>query len=161
GWWSGRKEQAALTVVQDYVKSDAAVKRADVGHQGVAELHLALADYRRLLRRDDGAQEAKQQLQQALAHLGEVKGQSDERDAVLADVALGWIELGGSGEDVDRGRRLKWEEVHKGLRSTLIGIRDEEARLMALRAVCRRLIAHDQAALAIPLTAAVTADGVK
>ena len=164
GWWGARKEQALLNIVQEYVKSAGAIKA--VGEEGVASLHVATGQYHLLTNREGkpeehqgSAEKARNEFQQALAHLGEAKVTSPERDAVLADLALALVELGGNEQEVEKGLRLKWDKVHAQLRGTLAGINDEEARLVALRAVSRRLIARDQAQQALDLAAQTFATG--
>jgi hypothetical protein len=161
GWWSGRKETAAYVTLTTYAKSDGAVKA--VGHEGVAALYVAAGDYQRRTRiggtpPDGCAKRAKEQFQQALGHLGEAKSGA-ERDAVLLDLAQAQVELGGNSEEIEKGTRLKWDAVQGDVAATLTAINNEEARLLALRGVCRRLIALGQAERALPLAFAAFADG--
>ncbi len=156
-WWGARKETALYNAVVEYAKSPAAEKA--VGEEGVAALHLAVGDYHRLMNREGSADKARNEFQQALAHLGAAKPTSPERDAVLADLALALVELGGNEQEVEKGLRLKWDKIHAQLRGTLAGINDEEARLVALRAVSRRLIERDQAQQALDLAAQAFATG--
>jgi hypothetical protein len=155
GWWGGRKERAAYDSVLEYAKSDAAVKK--VGDEGVASLYVSLGEYQRLSK--GGAEKAREQFQKALAHLGNARLSSSERDAVLMDLALAQVELGGTDQEADKGTRLKWSVVHKTLVASLSAMRDEEGRLAALRAVTRRLIDLDQGQRAVDLASQVFAAG--
>ena len=164
GWWSARKEQAALDAVLKYAKSDDAAKA--VGYEGAASLYLAAGEYHRLANRPGSfenregcAWNARSEFQQALARLGEANELSLERDAVLADLALAWIELGGDAKEVEKGLRLPWKKIHEQLQVVLAGIHDEEARLLALRNASRRLIALNQGQVAHDLSAQVFAGG--
>ncbi len=77
---------------------------------------------------------------------------SEERDALLTDLALAQIDLGGDKAEVDAGFRLSWDEIQKRLVAILGQITNAEARLDALRIVVERLRASGQAARVLPLT---------
>ena len=125
-------------------------------------LHIAAGEYYRLTRRRPSARKkAREQFKQALAHLGQAKAESLERDAVLMDLAQAQLEMGGNEQEVEKGLRLKWNDVHKDLLATLVGINDEEMRLLALRWVSRRLISRDRSQLALDLANQAFADGKK
>ena len=62
-----------------------------------------------------------------------------ERDLLLVDLALAQAELGGTGVDVDQGKRLKWEAALKDLRQTLPRITSSGGRLHALRLLAHQL----------------------
>ena len=76
----------------------------------------------------------------------------EERDAVLTDLALALIELGGDKPETDQELRLPWDEIQKRLSTTLREITDTEARLQALRAVAHRLVERGQSVRVRPLT---------
>lgn len=78
--------------------------------------------------------------------------QGDERDAVLADLALALVELGGDKADIDQERRLPWDKTQQLLVATLGQIQNGEARLLALRAVAQRLGERGQNVRILPLT---------
>ncbi len=157
GWWNARKEKAAVESVVNFAKSSA-VKA--VGHEGAAALHLALGDYYRQRRRSDAATKAREQFRLALGHLGEADVASTEKDAILIDLALAQVEMADLvGQDLENGQKLKWSDVHKSLVGSLAAIHDEEARLEALRAVTRRLIARGQGQQALDLANQVFTTG--
>lgn len=77
---------------------------------------------------------------------------SEERDALLGDLALAQIELEGDKAEIDAGRRLAWDEIQKRLLATLGQINDAEARLQSLRIVAQRLRASGKTSRVLPLT---------
>jgi predicted negative regulator of RcsB-dependent stress response/DNA-directed RNA polymerase subunit M/transcription elongation factor TFIIS len=78
--------------------------------------------------------------------------QDEERDALLADLALAEVELGGDKPDTDQELRLPWDKTQQLLRAILGEIRDGEARLYALRQVAQRLRQRGEALRVLPLT---------
>ncbi len=90
--------------------------------------------------------------------------QGAERDALLIDLALAEVELGGDKPDTDQELRLPWDKVQQLLLATLREIENGEAKLHALRAVCQSLREHGQASRLLPLAnqlfAAADADKV-
>jgi hypothetical protein len=75
-----------------------------------------------------------------------------ERDLGLYALGAAWVDIGGSGDQLQKDLKVKWDEVHKSLRATLGAIGSSEARREAVRAVTRRLIAAGQADRVLPLT---------
>ena len=69
-----------------------------------------------------------------------------ERDALLQDLALAEVELGGKPEDVDAGRKAPWDDVQKDLRATLGDMQESEPKREALRTVARRLAEQNEGA---------------
>jgi len=63
-----------------------------------------------------------------------------ERDALLRDIALAWVDLGGGGKAMDDGTRVGWDRVQKELERTLLQIESPDARASALRDVTTRLL---------------------
>ena len=78
--------------------------------------------------------------------------QGTERDALLGDLAVAEVEMGGDKPDADQELRLPWDKTHQLLLAALRDIHDAEAKLYALRAVAQRLREHGQAARVLPLT---------
>ncbi|HTU88835.1 MAG TPA: hypothetical protein VMF69_01950 [Gemmataceae bacterium] len=78
--------------------------------------------------------------------------QGEERDALLADLALAEVELGGDKPDIEQELRLSWDKTQQLLRATLVEIHDAEAKLHALRAVAQRLRERGQAGRVLLLT---------
>jgi hypothetical protein len=99
---------------------------------------------------DPPAVAANKQLGTAFNTLRSING--EDRDALLSDLALAQVDLGGDKVEVDEGRRLAWDDVQKRLVATLGQISDGEARLETLRTVVQRLRASGQAARIMPLT---------
>jgi hypothetical protein len=97
------------------------------------------------------AVEANNQFGKALTTLRSAP-KSDKRDALLGDLALALMELGGDQPETDAELRLSWDEVQKRLVATLADITNGEARLQTLRRVARRLLERGQSARVLPLT---------
>ncbi len=146
GWLNRSREQRALKRALDYAASDKA------SPQDKAALHLGAGAYFVHGKRTGSADEARKQFAKALGALGEVSGV--EHDALLGEMALLQVELGGSAiADLDDKRALKWADVQKSLLASLSAIVDHEARLDALRALTRRLSERDQVERVLPLVA--------
>lgn len=156
--WTARqaaveKQADTLAHAVAYLKSEEATKR--LGPEGVAELHRAVGVYYLRSRQADAVVEAQRHFD--LAFQGLRDGSGLERDMVLTDLALVRVELGGSGDEVDEGRRLNWDDTKYGsgvikmVRATLGSIQSRPARLEALRPVMARLIARGQARSAYAL----------
>jgi tetratricopeptide (TPR) repeat protein len=77
--------------------------------------------------------------------------QGEERDALLTDLALAEVEMGGDKPDTDQELRLPWDKTQQLMLATLREIHDAQARLFAFRAVAQRLREHGQAARVLPL----------
>lgn len=78
--------------------------------------------------------------------------QDAERDALLADLALDEIELGGEQPEAIQELRLTWDKTQQLLLATLREIHDAEAKRYALRDIAQGLREHGQAARVLPLT---------
>lgn len=77
---------------------------------------------------------------------------SEERDALLADLALAEIELGGDKPDTDLELRLPWDKTQQLLLPTLKEIHDAEAKRHALSAVAQHLRERGQSSRILTLT---------
>jgi hypothetical protein len=152
-WWAhGREEQSVLEALA-YADSDDG--KAQLGGEGRASLYLLAGEYSLRTKRGKCAAASKERMEKALSFLtgGDVK--ATERDAVLIDLAVAEAELGGSAEEADDGRKLKWDEVQKLLRATLTAVQAPEARVEALRGVARRLATQGQGDRVLSLVANV------
>jgi hypothetical protein len=160
-WWGGRKKEKL------YAEAALAAKQDNVSSEGRAVLFTAAGDYRRRQARPrsdsmhGSASEAHAQFQEAFQHVAQ--GTGHDRDLALTRLALAEVELGGEGDDVVNEVCEKWDEVQRSLRTTLTAIHEPEARALALRAVCRRLLARKQAerarSLALQVTEPAGSDG--
>jgi hypothetical protein len=147
-WVGSSREQQALQRALDYANSDAALKQ--VGREGQALLHAGAGEY--YLRANkagpDGqtgpAAQAKKEFDRALSLLdASPEGEMDqERDGVLHGLAVAGVDLGGDPAEVEKERRLKWDDAQKVVVRALTSMREPEARLEAFRVVSRRLIAR-------------------
>src|SRR5439155_22729022 len=96
---------------------------------------------------------------------GLAKATWPERDAMLADLALVQLDLGGDKSEAGKGRALEWGDAVGTVRQSLEQIHAPEARIDALRQVMRTLVAKGQAraarSLAGRLGGTATAPGTK
>jgi hypothetical protein len=76
-------------------------------------------------------------------------------DALLGELALAQLDLGGNAEEIDADRKLKWTETQKLVRSTLATIRSQPGKVAALRRVVEGLVAHGQTNVVLPMTFAL------
>jgi hypothetical protein len=113
-----------------------------------AVVHWAAAEYHARSGKPDAAQRAIDEYGQARAALG--KAASLERDAMLLELALDQLDLGGGIMD--------WSKTVEAVRQTLDQMRAPEARVEAVRQVTRRLADKGQARAAQLLAGKFGAD---
>jgi hypothetical protein len=164
-WWGRRTVEREIQAALAFADSP------EAGPTVKAALSLAAGEYYlrsrtphpdpRTGRSTSPALAANNQFGMALTTLQRVP-QGEERDALLADLVLAEIELGGEKPDTDQELRLSWDKTQPLLLATLREIHEAEAKRYALRAVAQHLRARGQAARVLPLTnqlyAAVDAD---
>jgi hypothetical protein len=109
------------------------------GH--TAELHRALGDY--YLAENNGEQARNQFVRARAAVLQGDAILPTERDWLLIDILLSQVELGGDRIDVEKGARVKWDDMQKEFRQTSQNLRSPEARAIALGALTRKFIEKD------------------
>jgi hypothetical protein len=136
GYWNLSRQRQALSRALEFVDTD-----KKLSPDAAAEIHRAAGEY---LLRAGQADKARERLQKARALLAADQVPSSEWDAVLIDVAVTQVDLGGEKTDVDSGARVSWDEVEKEIRQTLAQLRSREARLEAVREVNQKLIAKNQ-----------------
>src|SRR5262249_24588649 len=73
---------------------------------------------------------------------------SPERDALLIDLALAQVGLGGSEDEVIDKARISWEEAQSEIIKTLRQIGVPDAQLIGVREVCTRLLAREKGDIA-------------
>jgi hypothetical protein len=151
-WWSQRALERAIQEALAFADSSEATPSVK------AALAIGAGEYYLHSRGSRPGKEASSQLGKALTILRSAS-KGEERDALLADLALAWVELGGDEPDTEKELRLPWNEIQKRLVPTLQEIADTEARLQALRAVAHRLLEHGQSARVLPLTSQVYSAG--
>jgi hypothetical protein len=152
-----REESRELAVLQEaleYAASPEAKQKTVPAARSA--LFLAAGDYQRSSGKADAAVRAREQYTQANNLLATGSEQDTERIAALLDVAVAEIELGGEDNEVEKGARLRWDEIHKSLRGILTAVRagdtaQGDGKMFVLRGVARRLIAHGQAERALTL----------
>ncbi len=140
-WRSQSRHQQALAQALHYVDTD-----KKLSPEAAAEIQRAAGAY---YLGAGNAEDARKRLQRARALVATENATSSEWDAVLIDVALTQVDLGGEQAEVDGGARLKWADAEKELRQTLAQLLSPEARLEAVREVSRKLIAKNQGLLAV------------
>jgi hypothetical protein len=151
-WWVHNREARALAAVEKDAADDAFRQKAGVA--GQAALYLGVGDYYLRTGKPGCAIQARDHYGKALAMLSQGSA-NNERDVVLAELALAVLELGGAGDDVQKELRIPWEATLKKVRETLSAMSNSEGRLDALRAACRRLLARGQAERVLPLAGQV------
>ncbi len=144
-WWQQRGAERGLQEALAFASS------ADANPTTQAALAMGAGEYYLHARKSDSAEKANKQFGQTLNTLRPAS-QGNERDALLTDLALAWIDLSGDKSDADKGLCLPWEKTHQFLQATLQAIHDTEARLQALRVVSQRLLERGQAARVLSLT---------
>ncbi|HEY7153138.1 MAG TPA: hypothetical protein VH575_04165 [Gemmataceae bacterium] len=144
-WWVQRGIERALKEALDYAASPNAVK--EVGATGQAALYMGAGEFylrsKTVDNKDGPAGEVNKQIGKAITTLQAARS-DDERDAVLTDLALALVELGGPEAEAHKGLRLSWQKTQPLLATVLNPVpnpfHDPEARREAVRAVCQRLI---------------------
>ena len=158
-WWRSSREARSVKNVEDYANSPAAAQK--IGREGQAALFIALGEYQLHTKQLRCAEDAEKLFGKAIdtltpADLNLVN--LNERDAILADLALLQIDLAGNKDQVDNKLRLKWDEAHNAFRTSLHAMKNGDARLEAYRAVCRRLIASNETKRAVALAGQLSDD---
>lgn len=154
-WWSRRaveREVQAALIFADSSEANPAIKSA---------LATAAGEYYLGSRKSHAdphtkasltpAKAANNQFGKALTTLTAV-APGKERDALLTDLALAEIELGGDKPETDEELRLPWDKTQQLLLPTLREIHNSSAKLHALRAVAQRLRERGQASRVLTLT---------
>jgi hypothetical protein len=165
GWWvwstlRGNAEARALSQAIYGVKKDPKKKDFEDKDWWDAEVHRAAGEYYLQTNTRGCLGRALPELRKARAMLANAPANTGERDALLIELALTFIDLGGSGPEVDNDQRASWDRapanrpvVAKELMQTLPQLRGSDARLFAAREVSRKLIAKGQPQLAAQVAA--------
>ncbi len=151
-WWGrGRQvqqhQQQSIDGALHFASSDAGKQ---MGREAQAALFTAAGEYALRSGELRCVKDARERFGKALSLLVQAPA-GPERDTCLGALALAEIGLGGEGEDLEKERRLRWDEVQKTLRATLAAIQDPQGRLAALRGVAGRLARCGQGARVLPL----------
>jgi hypothetical protein len=139
GFFARGKAEKLIAQALEAVNGDSSKlspEQAAVVHRAAGEYHLRTGT-------PDAAQKASEQFQLARSALS--RATADERDVMLAELAVSQIDLGGDKADADNGKALEWGKALEGVRQTLDQIRAPEARLEAARQVARKLASKGQA----------------
>ena len=145
-WWawsyfsSAARQQRALSLALQGVSSDS--NKFKLSWDRDAAIHLAAGEWYLRTGQRDCAEKAHESFSRARAFLR--SSNSGDRDLLLTELALAEVDLGGEGDEVDKGRRLTWDKTQRELEQTLQSINSPDLRIEAFRAVCRRLVARGQ-----------------
>jgi hypothetical protein len=137
-YWTLSQRDRALAKVWSSLEA----KSPELSREATAEINRALGE----LYTEGGRPEA------ALDYFRNARGTegeksespSRERDAILIEVGLGIIELGGDKEQVKNKTHLPWSVAQIELLRTIKEIRSPEARAEAVRRACGRLMTKKQ-----------------
>jgi hypothetical protein len=140
-WWNQQGIERALKEAIDFADSEQGGKEAKA--VGQAAIHLGAGEYYLNSQTASCAKKARDQFGKALALLQTAPAET-ERDAVLGDLALAQVDLGGDEEDARQELRLPWTDTLRRVQATLSNIQHPDVRREAVRVVCRRLIARGQ-----------------
>ena len=178
-WWLGRSESQAVQFVQ------AAVNKKELPPESRAILHEFLmlryvragqatgeriddtgfferigfwSSKKKGPKTETTPDSADRQFKLALGLLSGDQTDSEDRDFVLVDLALNQIDLAGSKEEAEAGRRLKWDDAQKSVGAALKAIHSREVKLEGIRQVMRRLLARKESKRVDALTNQVFTD---
>jgi hypothetical protein len=159
-WWAWStwaRNADARTVAQVLATVEKSPDKAGAaaGPVALADLHRGAGEYYLRTNHRKCIDPANEELQKARAAAGPPSG---ERDALLLDLALTQVDLGGPNEDALTHTRLPWDRTEKEIQQTLLQIGGPEARLAAIRAISRKLVDRGHPEMAVQL-AGVAAPG--
>jgi hypothetical protein len=149
-WFSGKRQEKMLEKALAGVKG----KDAKVKGEAAAVVHLAAGSFhlrrneKNCVRPDKGDAGAWNQFGAARNLLATGRAKNPECDALLIELALAQIDLGGDAAAIADRKRLSWPDAVKEVGQTLSAIRAPEARAEGLRQAARKLIARGQPELA-------------
>jgi len=133
--------------------------KSKLGPEATAALHRAAGEF--YVHKTDPKEKALGHFGNSRGLLGQLPSEGPaaiERDALLRDLALAWVDLGGAGKEVEEGKRVAWENVQKELERTLSLIKDADARAVALRDVVTLLLGKGKGGDNAALTLAIKMD---
>jgi hypothetical protein len=157
-FFGGKKQEAALAKAMSAVTGKEATLKGPEGgliHLWVSRYHLNRNE-KDCADPEKGDRGARQQISAARGKLalGPSEKPNPERDALLIEIALAQIDMGGAGKALDERRKVSWTRVREELRQTIQAIHPPEgkdppeARMELVRLVTRKLIEVGQAELA-------------
>jgi hypothetical protein len=101
------------------------------------------------------AQAAARNLTESASRLERVPSTAAERDALLLELGLTEIDLGGDETDVIAAKRLRWEDLSKDMIRIVERLTSPDARVIAVRDLCGKLGRKGQSVLAMTLAQTV------
>jgi hypothetical protein len=155
GWLGGRKQKDLLEKAMNAVsgkKKTLAGPEAGIVHLAAGRYHLNRKE-RDCIRPEKGDAGAWNQFSAARGDLTAPDKMTAECDAVLIELALAQLDMGGSGKAVEEREKLSWQDTIKEVVRTVQAIRLPEAKLPpegrseAVRQLTRKLIEMGQPAL--------------
>jgi hypothetical protein len=149
GWviWSNYTTKSLQAKAIDQARTLVEAKKQNLRPEWAGAVYGALGEYDL---RAGKADEAANKLKKARA-LARSATAAVDRDALLAEIALGQVDLAVGTGDIDQGERLTWADAGTQVKQTLGMIGSPEARVAAVREVSRKLIAKNQWPLAAEL----------
>ncbi len=152
GWLGGKRQEQLLGRAMAAVGAEGdgfklKGPEAAIVHLWAARYHLGRGD-QNSVRPEKGDAGAWNQFGLARGKLSAAGEANAECDALLIELALAQLDLGGGPEQVEEGKRMGWPEARKEVGQTLLALRRPEAQAEGLRRVARRLIERGQEALA-------------
>jgi hypothetical protein len=161
GWFvsarrAASQEKEALDFALQFAQDDKS--RAAVGADGLAALHGAAAVYHLRSNQPGSAGLARDQFARATA-LAQAS-RSPEAGALMVDLAAAAVGLGGDGDQIDAGTRLKWDDAQKAVRGLLLSVPAQPARLEGLRRAAAALVERGQERRVLSLAAQISTGGL-
>lgn len=159
GFWVAVVAGLAILVVTSTYNKKVEKRQQDAKEQALALVSKLPPAWQAEIQRGAGEFHLlRQQPNEALTHFrmarAKLAGLSGlDADAVLIELALNLVDLGGSEEEVQAKppRKLDWLVVEREMQRTLEAMRAPEARALALRQVGSRLLGRQKSNLAIGL----------
>jgi hypothetical protein len=139
GFWKQRQQSRAFDRALEQLRAD----DNKLGPEAKAAFHTGAGVFRFRDNSESGTNDALDHFRQARKLL-ESAPEGTERDALLAELALAWVDLGGDRAEVTNGTRVKWEDVGRDIERTLNKVGAPDARADAFRRICRKLIEKSQ-----------------
>lgn len=152
-WWglefiSGNKQYKLVNGVRGTVEAAEKSKKSNLRPEAVAALHRGMGEWFARSNVRESREQAQKQFEASRQKLSGLF--TTDHDVVVIELALTEVLLGGSDKEAEEGHRVKWSDLGNSLKKhTLTAILPTsegriEARVLATRAVARRLTEKGQ-----------------
>lgn len=138
-WMNRTSEKSALAYALKAASADNASKV--LGNDGQLAINSYAGAYHVASQKPECATRAREHYTKAVALAASTR--SPASDAMLAELAAGQLELGGT-EELDTGRRIKWAEVQKLVTAAIREIDNQQGKLAALRRITGPFVSYGQ-----------------